>query len=387
MNKTSNIILRLTVVFTLVILSLLAILKIGQHAYIYVGFGWLAITSVYIWKSRSEKQRLIAIYTGSIFLAFFLGELYFSGILGFRYQEASFEKEVIYGGLDKPHEILGQAPVPNSRWSSKYIYADSTVFDVIQTIDSMGLRLTPGGVRSDASPILFLGCSFTFGTGLGDHETLPYFFQAQSASDVKAINMAYNGYGAHQMLAILEEELEQTLLKSQIPKAAIYSAIPDHAFRGTLWREEAFGPRYVFDRQGDLIKEGTFQYNPSSGFKLLAKSHLARRFVFRRDHSKPDDINIFIAMVKKSSQLFAERYNAPFYCLLWDELNTEPGLYNTILTLLKKSNINVIEIKDILPNYKETPEKYLLYGDNHPNALANRLISEYLSELILTENP
>ncbi len=53
--------------------------------------------------------------------------------------------------------------------------------------------------------ILFFGDSFTFGDGVSDSETYPYFLQ-QMLPDVEVINLAVHGYGHDQMLIYLKEE-------------------------------------------------------------------------------------------------------------------------------------------------------------------------------------
>lgn len=377
-----KIIPKLFIFLGLIVFSGLAILKIESNAFIYISFVWLIILGVSIKLAKTERKRLVAIYSGSVLLAFFLAEIYFSGLLGFRYEYADYQRDMIFGNDIEEHDVFGLAPSKNSKWTERLTYGDSVVFDAIQTIDSNGLRYTPGKLRDDASPILFFGCSFTFGAGLSDYQTLPYYFQAQDSGRFKAINMGYNGYGAHQMLALLEEKIEQEVLQHQIPKAAIYSAIPDHAFRGTSWSEEFFGPKYKLDDRGILTKKGVVSYNPSLKFKLLGKSHLTRRFLLRKEHSYAKNVDLLLAMIQKSSRLFTARYDAPFYCLLWDEMYLESGLYDRLLTQLKIMGVKVIEVRDILPDYAENPEKYLLYGDNHPNALANRLIAEDLNKLL-----
>ena len=62
----------------LIVLTGIAIYLIPQYAYLYVGFTWLAFVSLFLKYSKTEKRRLIGIYTGSVILAFSLSEVYFT---------------------------------------------------------------------------------------------------------------------------------------------------------------------------------------------------------------------------------------------------------------------------------------------------------------------
>jgi lysophospholipase L1-like esterase len=298
-----------------------------------------------------------------------------------------FEFQSIYGGHNTTREPIGLAPVKNSQWGIKLTVDDSLVFDVIETIDSSGFRFTPQHSTNTESPVVFFGCSFTYGHGLIDDETLPAFLQASNPEQWHAINMGYNGYGVHQTLAMLETQMVKELLKGQSPKAAFFTAITDHVFRGVGRISNNIGPQYKLDANaGVTLREpGPLdgRINEHRVKWLLSKSSLLRRILLSNTSSTVEEIDLYIAMVKKASTLFTDRYSAPFYCLLWNEPTSEPGLYEELLHRLNEKEIPVIEVSDILPGYQENPWKYLLYKDGHPNALANQLIAEHLNKLLV----
>lgn len=384
-NSIRFILVSTLVLLLLVVLSGLCLWKIEQYAYLYVESGWLVLITLFIRFSKTEKIRLIAIYSGSVFLAFFLGEVYFTYL---DIKSERFEFQSIYGGHNTTREGIGLAPVKNSQWKTKLTLEDSLIFDVVQTIDNNGFRLTPQRITSVQSPVLFFGCSFTFGHGLNDDETLPAFLHASNPEQWNAINMGYDGYGVHQTLAMLETQMEKDLLREQIPKAAFYTAITDHVFRGVGRLNHNIGPKYKLDNKARVIPRDKESLNGRElKYKakwLLAKSSLLRRVLFSYTSlSREEDIDLFIAMVEKASVIFSNRYNAPFYCLLWKEQTSQPGLYEILLQRLNEKRITVIEVNHILPGYQENPGKYLFYKDGHPNALANRLIAEHLNKLLI----
>lgn len=360
---------------------------IEHNAYIYVGLAWVILIGIYIKIAKTERIRLIAIYSGSVLLAFLLAEIYFSGILGGRHENTKADTQMIYGEGITTHDALGYAPSKNSQWSHKLISGDSVIYDVIQTVDSTGFRYSPTHSNTK-NAVLFLGCSFTFGAGLNDDETLPYLFEQSSSRFLQGLNTGGNGYGAHQTLALLQNRLEKNLTKDKILKAGIYTALTDHVFRGNDRSTGIPGPQYVLSNNGQLVFKGvlfgTNKYNRILNYEL-SKSHLLKRFIFRKKPANKGEIDLFIAMLRESRDLFTKRYNAPFYCLLWDEMESEPGLYERLLTRLNNEQIKVIEVKDILPDYHQDKSKYLHCFDGHPKAIANELIAEYLAKL-LTQN-
>ena len=367
------------VVFTSI--SFLILLYINSFTFVWMWSVWLAVLVVIIIKARSHRTKLVTIYAASALFAVFLAEVYFSGLLGFRYERIHYEHQLYQGAYIQQHEVLGRALVPGSKWWIKYAYGDSLSYDIVQSVDANGLRLTLGEHEPEAAPVLFMGCSFTFGHGLSDHETIASFFQ-QSNKHLEAINMGQSGFGIHQTLAIFENGLEESHIEEKQPKAAFYSALTDHTFRGKNALIGDFGPKYELNKNNEPEFQGLLSHRLCSLSELLEKSHLLTRYVLRRRPSTEADIDLLAIMIEKSARLFSDRYDAPFYCLLWEEPYAEEGLYDKLLEKLKARNIKVIEVADMLPGYDKNPWQYFLYKDIHPNALANKLIGEYLSELL-----
>ena len=105
------------------------------------------------------------------------------------------------------------------------------LFDVDYTIDSSGLRVAPSWRKDDLTgTVLFFGCSFTFGEGLKDNETLPYQVGVQSRGRYRTFNFAFEAYGPNQMLAQIEHGMVQRVVDTT-PQYAFYVAIPIHVWR------------------------------------------------------------------------------------------------------------------------------------------------------------
>src|SRR5262245_59492381 len=74
-------------------------------------------------------------------------------------------------------EPLGYLPVTGTHRAMKRRLSGETIFDVAYSIGEDGFRVTPGA--RGVSKAYFLGCSFMFGWGLNDDQTLLAFFSAQ----------------------------------------------------------------------------------------------------------------------------------------------------------------------------------------------------------------
>lgn len=104
--------------------------------------------------------------------------------------------------------------------------------DVQYTIDPLGFRVTPDPENS-IGRVVFLGCSFTFGTGVEDEEPYPYILGRDFWPDHKMRNRAANAYGtAHAYLSLLQE-----LEDPDPPVAVFYGWIPAHRSRNSIRRD------------------------------------------------------------------------------------------------------------------------------------------------------
>src|SRR5580700_8970859 len=91
--------------------------------------------------------------------------------------------------------------------------------------------VAPSYSKNDlARTIVFLGCSYAFGSGLEDNETLPYQLGVQSAGRYRTFNFSFEGYSPAQMLAQIEHGIVRRVVDGS-PQYAYYIAIPHHVWR------------------------------------------------------------------------------------------------------------------------------------------------------------
>jgi hypothetical protein len=266
------------------------------------------------------------------------------------------------------------------------------MYDVRYTIDSNGLRVAPSYSKNDlASTIVFLGCSYAFGSGLEDNETLPYQVGVQSGGRYRTFNFSFEGYSPAQMLAAIEHDMVRRVVDTT-PRYAYYVAIPGHVWRvAGLVSWGGHAPRYVLDADGTVHQEGYFEdRRPLAerlGFGRRAAGQLNKSAVWRllsmgESRITDDDVRLYFAMVRRSQELLATQYpGIQFRIILWpnQDVPQERAVYEKMRDEFRRLEIPVDLVEDILPDYNRNRERFQISSaDEHPSALANRLIAQYL---------
>jgi hypothetical protein len=305
--------------------------------------------------------------------------------------------------LFAPDGQLGWAPQADTLVTQKLSF-DGELLYATYTIGPNGLRISspsPDDYQRSQKCVLFFGDSFTFGQGLGDHETLPFRVHAESAQQYWTYNFGVNGYGAHQMLSALQQGLVRDIVqceRTQVPHV-FYQAITDHVFRaagrdGSGPPLNGGGPRYVLTQDGGVRLENTQNVEGRSlidmaedqKYKLIMYRRLIEgRYTHEYDRKA---INTYLAIVDEARKLSQSQYpSAEFHVILWDKDDVDN---RAIRDGLRQRGINVHLISDILPNYEvdDVNEMYVIHErDFHPNALANEIIARYLIDEILGPPP
>jgi len=155
--------------------------------------------------------------------------------------------------MDRSSAVL--ATKPNFRGPSVLRARDgSTVYSTFVTTDEHGLRATPDRFAGRAKPrhLATIGCSFTWGVGVNDDETLASRL-AERLADSHLYNFGLPGAGPNDLLA-REQQLGVFSSIREPRGSAIYLLIGDHVQR-------AIGAMSVVGRwgMGDAYEEETSQ--------------------------------------------------------------------------------------------------------------------------------
>src|SRR5690606_320602 len=127
------------------------------------------------------------------------------------------------GATYQSDPVLGYMPKANTAGDAQFMVDGQVIFDYTYRTDAFHRRRVPaqaGQTTPRTRALLFFGCSYTFGEGVNDGETLPNQF-ALRAPDTAVYNYAFSGYGPHHMLA----RLESMDIRGEVPEpeaAAVY---------------------------------------------------------------------------------------------------------------------------------------------------------------------
>jgi hypothetical protein len=313
------------------------------------------------------------------------------------YCTSKYVPPTVSDGFVVQDDVLGWAPAKGMKGHSIEVgpagllhHPTGVIFDTEYTIDSNGLRIAPPYRGEDlVDTVLFFGCSFTFGEGLKDNETLPYQVGALSGGRYRIFNFAFKGYSPAQMLAAIESGMVRRAVDTT-PRYAYYVALPDHVGRvagKVAWIKRE--PRYVLDPDETVRRAGFFEdHRPVSqqlgihrGLRQLSKSATWRTLDLRESNITDDDLRLYFAIVRRSQELLKAQYpGIHFRVILYPEYDGSEGTtYEKLREGFGKMDIPLDLIKDILPCYESNSVQFMLSpNDTHPNALADRLIAQYV---------
>ncbi len=362
---------------------------VADYPLVFVLSIWAAcLLAAGIVRARRGQGGALAFNLGVLCLALAAVELWIgqsSGLAKHMVRSPAREEYVAH------HDDLGYAPLPDRASRFTAVSEGEEVYDVTYTIGADGLRARPP--LRDPPPegsVLCFGCSFTFGSGLEDDESIPWRLEEALDGRLCCYNFGFSGYGPHQMLANIESGRAEA--KAEYPvRDVIYLAIPDHARRVTgAAVHDRRGPRYVLSDDGRVRREGTFNDVQTSVmrkrlFQFLNHSHLGQAITRRASRSE-GSVALMVAVVKAAKDEAAARWpDSRFHVLLWDDRAST----STILAdALAARGMQVTLVSAILPDFKQNAQQYRLHrADEHPNARAAEAIARYVAAHLIAAGP
>ena len=270
---------------------------------------------------------------------------------------------------------LGYAPRPGLRVTSKKTKGKQLIYDVVYTISDRGVRVTKGDPNGDTW--LFMGCSVMFGAGVNDDETLPAYFSSELGYRANVVNLAFHGYGPHQMLRSLEMDLPRPLLHGVV-KQVIYEGLWIHPWRAAghdSW--DLYGPSYALTGDG-ITYAGRFHGHMAAFIlKVLMRSDFFQFVLDRtlfRVNLTDEDIERYARILERSAKLSLKKYGAGFLVVYWDDDNEAS---RRVLERLRKTALPIVLVSDVIPR-RDWPA-LALPGDGHPKPEFNRRMAAALA--------
>lgn len=253
---------------------------------------------------------------------------------------------------------------------------DETLFDVKYDINGNGHRQVPAASAKAQNDLLLFGCSFTFGHGLDTADTWPWRLASMLGSDWRLENYAQNGFGATQMLCLLEHDL--IIPPSGQRRYALFLAINHH-----LRRNEFFAgtPHYILNADSIPKREGKGSYiwlntldRTINGSQLARTVSAISANAIAKRH--PEYTDTYLAVIARASKLLHEKYMTELFVLLWPDIEY-------LKPALEKMHIPVLLARNGLPDWDgDGGLQYSIHPvfEPHPNSQASDRLAEWLAE-------
>lgn len=295
--------------------------------------------------------------------------------------------------LVEAEPVMGFVPRASAAFDETLTRGGTEIYRVRYSIDEYHRRITPveqPQARSCAA--LFFGCSFTFGMGVNDNETLAAQF-GRATDCFLPINYGFSGYGPQSLWAKVQDpDLPQELPNKR--GVAIYTFIFDHLNRlaGAPGVVATWGARlpWLEEENGLIVQRGLFSgRRPVFNWLLgmvwdlhlyrFVKTHLPQRETDSNEVARQFDFaaRVFIDAANKLHERLPEM-RVCFVVFPGEEAGRE------LITRLAGSPILCLDYSELpgLDGYTES-ELHIADGgpgySGHPSPLLYRIVAERLA--------
>lgn len=356
---------------------LMRILTDYPFIYIFLFSCLIFLIMSFYFKKRVFKNICLILFSVFSVLCFFEVILVFQMDI-FRYSEPDSDLTEYAGNFNVEHKIyvedskgekkrhIFQKESDKENFLSKQQY--NKIYDVKYTMIGKFLRFTKGDVLSE-NAYIFFGCSFTFGDGLNDDQTLPYYFSKFMQFRANVLNYGTIGKSTNFVFNILNTNLIDRYAGNAKNKHFIYSLIYDQIMRNFNFPQYGRSDNWLYkDGKWSRAKQpfGTVQI-------VFAKSFIFRKiFLPAIDESNGKFYEDYmIKSLKEIRNSVESKYNAKFTIIVW------PSIEIDFKKRLAAEKFDMIELPEYLAG-----SQYKIQYDDHPTAKANEEVAGLLYEHI-----
>jgi len=293
-----------------------------------------------------------------------------------------------WAGGNTSDPVLGYKMRPNARVHDRHEANGKVLYEVEYHSNEHRRRIVPVPNSNGRDKfIAFFGCSFTFGLGVDDAQTLPACV-GRLAPTYLPYNFAYQGWGPQQMLVTLQEPLEREV--TQPRGIGVYVYIPDHIYRaiGAMHCVNSWTPSFpCFEiEHGDLKYRGSFaQAHPwkLDVFHVLGWSPTLRYFKFTWPMDlRESDYELTARIISEAATAFHKKWpESPFYVLFYPYPHIEAeDRTRQMEAILKAQGLPCLRFDGLIE--RGVPEGQRTSDDCHPSAAANEVLAAALAEAL-----
>lgn len=280
------------------------------------------------------------------------------------------------------HDLTGYIHAPNTRARQIKRTKTEIIFDAVYTFDEFGRRATPvKKLKSHNKFISLFGCSFTYGHGLNDNETLNYHI-ASLQKNYYPYNYGIGAGAIHQQLALINTPNFMSDVK-ETEGAFVYVFLDDHVNRA-LGKAHNIAvmsntPYFEENELGEMVTRGTFKqvrpiYTNSLIWihKMFGNNILKGRYF--PNFGKSDEIKFCKIVTQTKKDLQKKFPKSPFIFYVHPFTSTSQDLQNCLV----QNGVNYKQGE----RFNDSAPFHLHRLDSHPGAVANKISAQEILTLV-----
>ncbi len=282
----------------------------------------------------------------------------------------------------------------------------TSIFDTVYTTDADSRRTTTGPKKIAKNTFVFLGCSFTWGSGVADHETFSSVINRGVLSS-NVLNLGIRGAGPHDMIDDLIENPQRLNGMVKGEGIAVYTLIGDHIERALcqsscyideekltkfnsgypLKPERTSKTRYIL-KNGTLVNDGPFSNENSlaqAAKKLFFKSRLLTHLYFDwNSRWSQEELFQFAKIVERLKNEIQSRTGYEFYLAFFPDNEIEQD--EELMVILDELGIRYLEYSKLKFNITQKWNSVHQF-DGHPTKLGHEAYARLLIHDLKRRSP
>lgn len=258
--------------------------------------------------------------------------------------------------------------------------------------DGMGFRNSHMGAAKKKEHLIIAGCSFIFGEGMNETETLPYLL-GQNLKGISVYNFGIAGSGPHDHNYYLSNVDLKDYIGSSDGKM-IYFYMDDHTSRSSLYPSYlVWGgnnrPYYGFVEGNELpVLLGKSGDSPNwKQLDMARKAGLEKTFLelsySRSSETQIQDLKLTAGLIANIQGQYLKQFPGNKFYFAFYPVFGSSSLHQDIITQeLSRLGVSILDLNRVELAFQESSVVWAIPDDGHPNREANKKLAD-LMKLVL----